>query len=387
MIRFPIYLDHHATTPLDPRVLDAMLPFFREQFGNAASVEHGLGRAAAQAVEAARRQVAELIGATPKEIVFTSGATESDNLALKGVVENSREAGDHLITAVTEHRAVLDTCRRLETQGVRVTYLPVSGAGLVDPDAVRRAITNRTILITLMTANNEIGVLHPIAEIGRIAREHGVLFHTDASQAAGKIPFDVDALNVDLVSLSAHKLYGPKGVGALYVRSRRPRVQLSPMLDGGGHEHGLRSGTLNVPAIVGFGTASALCRAEMTDESARLRTLRDSLNEKLHASLSQLYINGSMEHRLPHNLNVSFCDLDGESVVEHLDAVAVSSGAACSTGTIQPSHVLRALGRTDALARASVRFGLGRFNTVEEIDYVAMSISAVVSKLRNAVGL
>lgn len=383
MVSLPIYMDSHATTPVDPRVFDAMRPFFQEQFGNPASIDHVFGRAAAEAVALARRQVAALIGATPKEIVFTSGATESDNLALKGVAEAYRDRGDHIVTLVTEHRAVLDTCRRLETQGLRVAYLPVAPDGLVDPGEVDKAITSRTILISVMAANNEIGVLQPLEAIGRIAKAHGVLFHADASQAAGKIPIDVEALGVDLVSLTAHKLYGPKGIGALYVRSRRPRVRLAPMMDGGGHERGLRSGTLNVPAVVGFGAAAEICRLEMAGEARRLRGLRDRLSDQLVSALPGLQINGSMRHRLPHNLNVSFSDLEGESVVDHLEDVALSSGAACSSAEIVPSHVLRALGRSDSLARASVRFGLGRFNTDEEVEYVVARIVEVVTRLRS----
>src|SRR5690348_9667764 len=305
-IKLPIYFDNHATTPVDPRVVDAMLPYFNDKFGNAASRNHAFGWAAEEAVENARAQVAQLIGATPKEIVFTSGATESDNLAIKGVAEMYREKGNHIITQVTEHKAVIDTCKKLEKQGLRVTYLPVQKDGRISLDDLQAAITDKTILISIMAANNEIGVLQPIAEIGAIAKEKGILFHTDAVQAVGKVPFDVTAMKTDLVSLSGHKFYGPKGVGALYVRRRNPRVLLSEQISGGGHERGMRSGTLNVPGIVGLGKAAEIAKAEMATEGERLRKLRDRLNEKFHQNLDEIYINGSMEHRLPHNLNISF---------------------------------------------------------------------------------
>jgi cysteine desulfurase len=382
MLRFPIYFDNQATSPVDPRVLDAMLPYFTERFGNAASRNHKYGWEAEEAVEQGRKQLADLIGASPKEIVFTSGATESDNLAIKGAAAMYREKGDHIITAVTEHKAVIDTCKRLEKDGFRVTYLPVKKDGLVDLDQLREAITDKTILVTIMAANNEIGVLQPIAEIGAIAKEKGILFHTDAVQAAGKVPFDVNAANVHLASLSAHKMYGPKGVGALYVRRRNPRVLLTPIIDGGGHERGMRSGTLNVPGIVGFGKAAELCRLEMPAESARVGALRDRLNEKLHAGLDHLYINGSMEHRLPGNLNISFAYVEGESLLMGINDVAVSSGSACTSASLEPSYVLKALGTGDELAHSSIRFGLGRFNTEEEVDYVVAKLVSVVSKLR-----
>jgi cysteine desulfurase len=382
MLRFPIYFDNHATSPLDPRVLEAMMPYFTERFGNAASRNHKYGWEAEEAVEQARKQVADLIGASPKEIVFTSGATESDNLAIKGAAHMYREKGDHLITAVTEHKAVIDTCKRLEKEGFTVTYLPVKKDGLIDLDQLRDAITAKTTLVTIMAANNEIGVLQPITEIGAIAREKGVLFHTDAVQAAGKVPFDVNVSNVHMASLSAHKIYGPKGVGALYVRRRNPRVLLTPIIDGGGHERGMRSGTLNVPGIVGFGKAAELCRAEMPAESARLLALRDRLNQKLHAGLDELYINGSMEHRLPGNLNISFAYVEGESLLMGINDVAVSSGSACTSASLEPSYVLKALGTGDELAHSSIRFGLGRFNTEEEVDYVVEKLISVVSKLR-----
>src|SRR5215475_6930665 len=335
MVKLPIYMDNHATTPLDPRVLDAMMPFLTNKFGNAASRNHQFGWEAEQAVENARKQIAALIGADPREIVVTSGATESDNLAVKGVAYMYREKGDHIITAVTEHKAILDTCKHLEKDGFRITFLPVQSNGLVDLDDLKRAITDKTILISIMTANNEVGVIQDIKEIGRIARERGVLFHTDAVQAAGKVPFDVNGMNVDLASLSAHKMYGPKGVGALYVRRRNPRVLLTPIIDGGGHERGMRSGTLNVPGIVGFGKAAEICKQEMAAESERLRGLRDHLNEKLHKQLDELYINGSMEHRLPHNLNISFAYVEGESLLMGINDVAVSSGSACTSASLE----------------------------------------------------
>jgi cysteine desulfurase len=381
-MKLPIYMDYHATTPVDPRVVDAMLPYFTENFGNSASRNHAFGWAAEEAVEAGRKQVADLIGANPKEIIFTSGATESNNLAIKGVAEMYREKGNHIITCVTEHTAVIDTCKKLEKQGARVTYLPVQKDGRIDLDDLRDAITDKTILISIMAANNEIGVLQPIAEIGAIAKEKGILFHTDAVQAAGKIPVDVTALKVDLLSLSAHKMYGPKGVGALYVRRRNPRVLLAEQINGGGHERGMRSGTLNVPGIVGLGKAAAICKAEMATESERLRTLRDRLNEKFHKSLDEIYINGSMEHRLPHNLNISFAYVEGESLLMGINDVAVSSGSACTSASLEPSYVLKALGAGDDLAHSSIRFGLGRWTTDEEVDYVVDKLTNVVRRLR-----
>jgi cysteine desulfurase len=381
-MKTPVYLDNHATTAVDPRVLEAMLPFFGARFGNAASRNHSFGWEADKAVEAARKKVAALIGATEKEIVFTSGATESNNLALKGVAEMYAERGDHIVTCVTEHKAVLDTCKRLEKRGCRVTYLPVRRDGLVDPDALREAITDRTILVSVMAANNEIGVLQPIREIGAVCRERGVLFHTDAVQAAGKVPLDVEADRIDLASLSAHKMYGPKGVGALYVRRRNPRVQLTAQMDGGGHERGMRSGTLNVPGIVGLGEACEICRVGMPEEAARLAALRDRLKAKLEAELDEIHVNGSMEHRLPNNLNISFAWVEGESLLMGASDIAVSSGSACTSATLEPSYVLKALGVDTDLAHTSIRFGLGRFNTEEEIDYAATRIVAVVKKLR-----
>jgi cysteine desulfurase len=381
-MKLPIYMDYHATTPVDRRVLEAMLPYFTEDFGNAASRNHPFGWTAEEAVENARKQVADVIGATAKEIIFTSGATESNNLAIKGAAEMYREKGNHIITCVTEHKAVIDTCKKLEKQGCRVTYLPVQKDGRISLDELRAAITDKTILITIMTANNEIGVIQPIAEIGAIAKEKGILFHTDAVQAAGKIPFNVNELKADLVSLSAHKMYGPKGVGALYVRRRNPRVLLSEQISGGGHERGMRSGTLNVPGIVGFGKAAAICKAEMATESERLRRLRDRLNEGLHEHLDEIYVNGSMEHRLPHNLNISFAYVEGESLLMGINDVAVSSGSACTSASLEPSYVLKALGAGDDLAHSSIRFGLGRWTTDEEVDYVISKLTNVVQRLR-----
>ncbi|MEO8260700.1 MAG: IscS subfamily cysteine desulfurase [Acidobacteriota bacterium] len=381
-IKLPIYMDYHATTPADPRVVEAMMPYFTEHFGNAASRNHPFGWQAEEAVDKARKQVADLIGAHPKEIVFTSGATESDNLAIKGVAEMYREKGNHVITCVTEHKAVIDTCKRLEKDGYRVTYLPVQKDGLVNLDDVRNAISDKTILISIMTANNEIGVIQPIAEIGAIAKAKGVLFHTDAVQAVGKVPFNVNELKVDMASITAHKMYGPKGVGALYVRRRNPRVLLAPIIDGGGHERGMRSGTLNVTGIVGFGKAAELCMQEMAGESQRLSKLRDRLNDRLHKGLDEIYINGSMAHRLPHNLNISFAYVEGESLLMGINDVAVSSGSACTSASLEPSYVLKALGAGDDLAHSSIRFGLGRFSTEDEVDYVADKLTQVVTRLR-----
>ena len=381
-MKTPIYFDNHATTPTDPRVVDAMLPYFTQKFGNAASRNHSFGWEAEKAVDNARKQIADLIGSTTKEIVFTSGATESDNLAIKGVAEMYAEKGNHIITAATEHKAVLDTCKKLEKHGYRVTYLPVKADGLVDLDMLREAITDKTILITLMYANNEIGVIQPVKEIGKIAHEKGVLFHTDGVQAVGKVPVNVIQDNIDLMSMSAHKIYGPKGVGALYVRRKSPRVQITAQMDGGGHERGMRSGTLNVPGIVGMGEACGICQREMAEESKRLRHLRDKLRSTFERELDEVFINGSMEHRLPHNLNMSFAYVEGESLLMGINDVAVSSGSACTSATLEPSYVLKALGVGDDLAHTSIRFGLGRFNTEEEVDYVAGRVIEVVRKLR-----
>jgi cysteine desulfurase len=381
-MKFPIYMDHHATTPVDPRVLEAMLPYFTEQFGNSASRNHAFGWEAEEATEVAREQIANLIGAVPKEIVFTSGATESDNLAIKGVAYMYREKGDHIITASIEHKAVLDASKALERDGFKVTYLPVSREGLVSPDDVRNAITEKTTLVSLMYANNEIGTLHPIQEIGAVCREKGVIFHTDATQAVGKIPFNVQEMNVDVASLSAHKMYGPKGVGALYVRRRKPRVLLHPIIDGGGHERGMRSGTLNVPGIVGFGKACQIASQEMPQEMERLKGLRDRLTERMLAKLDEVYINGDREKRLPHNINLSFAYVEGESLLMTVSDIAVSSGSACTSASLEPSYVLKALGVGEDLAHTSIRFGLGRFNTEEEVDYVVDQVVDAVNKLR-----
>jgi cysteine desulfurase len=381
-IKLPIYMDNHATTPMDARVLEAMLPYFMEKFGNAASRNHPFGWSAEEAVEQAREQIAKLVGATAKEIIFTSGATESDNLAIKGVAEMYREKGNHIITAVTEHKAVLDTCKRLEKYGYRVTYLPVQKDGLVDLEDLKRAIDDKTILVTIMAANNEIGVLQPWADIGKICRERGVLFHTDAVQAVGKVPIDVNKDNIDLMSITAHKIYGPKGVGALYVRRKNPRVQISAIIDGGGHERGMRSGTLNVPGIVGLGKACAIAREDMATEAAYLGGLRERLRERIMGRLDETYINGSMEHRLPGNLNISFAYVEGESLLMGINDVAVSSGSACTSATLEPSYVLKALGTGDDLAHSSIRFGIGRFNNEAEVDYVADRVCETVERLR-----
>ena len=381
-VKLPIYMDNHATTPVDPRVLEEMLPYFTDRFGNAASRNHSFGWAGEEAVETARERIAKLIGATTKEIIFTSGATESDNLAIKGVAEMYREKGNHIITAVTEHKAVLDTCKRLEKYGYRVTYLPVQKDGLVDLDDLKRAIDDKTILVTIMAANNEIGVVQPIAEIGKLCHEKGVIFHSDATQAVGKIPIDVIKQNLDLLSISAHKMYGPKGVGALYVRRKSPRVQISPIIDGGGHERGMRSGTLNVPGIAGLGKACALCYEEMPQESVRMSGMRDRLRDRIMSNLDEVYINGSMVHRLPQNLNISFAYVEGESLLMGINDVAVSSGSACTSATLEPSYVLKALGTGDDLAHSSIRFGLGRFNTEAEVDYVADRVVETVQRLR-----
>jgi cysteine desulfurase len=372
----PVYLDHHATTPLDPRVLEAMLPYFGPKFGNAASRSHSFGWEAEKAVDFARKRVATLAGATPREIVFTSGATESNNLAIKGALEAYRGKGNHVVTVAIEHRAILDVVRRYPH-----TVIPPQPDGLLDLDRLRDAIVPETIVVSIMYANNEIGVIQPVREIGEICRARGVLFHCDAVQAFGKIPVDVEADHIDLMSVTAHKIYGPKGVGALYVRRRNPRVQLAAQIDGGGHESGLRSGTLNVPGIVGFGEACALCATEMPAEAPRLAALRDRLKTLLEEELDDVRVNGTMERRLPNNLNVSFGGVDAEALLMSLPDVALSTGSACSSATVEPSHVLRALGIGER-AHSSVRFGLGRFNTEEEIRYAAGRVSEAVRKLR-----
>ena len=382
-MKFPIYLDNHATTPMDPRVLESMLPYFTEKFGNAASRNHAFGWEAEEGVETARKQIAKLIHADAKEIVFTSGATESNNLALKGVVEMYHEKGDHIITSSTEHRAVLDTAKTLETKrGVKVTYLPVDKFGMVNPEDVRNAITDKTILISVMFANNEIGTINPIKAIGKIAKEKGILFHCDATQGVGKVPIDVQEMGIDLMSFSAHKIYGPKGIGALYVRKKNPRVRIAAQMDGGGHERGMRSGTLPVPLIVGFGKACELCEQEMATDAARLSVMRDRLHATITKALEDVYLNGHPTERLPHNLNVSFAYVEGESLLMGCKEIALSSGSACTSATLEPSYVLRALGVGAELAHSSIRFGLGRFTLDEEVDYAAKKIIETVTKLR-----
>jgi len=381
-VQLPIYMDNHATSPLDPRVPEPMLPYFTSKFGNAASRTHSFGWEAEQGVETAREQIARLIGATAKEIIFTSGATESNNLAIKGIAEMYKERGNHIITQVTEHKAVLDTCKRLEKYGYRVTYLPVKADGLIDLDDLKRAMDDKTILVSIMFANNEIGVVQPVAEIGKLCHERNVIFHTDAVQAVGKIPVDVNAMNIDVLSLTAHKLYGPKGVGALYVRRRNPRVQISAQLDGGGHERGMRCGTLNVAGLVGLGAACEIAREEMPIEAERLARLRDKLKAKLEGALDYVHVNGTMEHHLPGNLNMSFVYVEGESLLMGINEIAVSSGSACTSATLEPSYVLKALGLGDDVAHSSIRFGLGRFNNEAEVDYVADKLIDIVQKLR-----
>lgn len=383
MIKTPIYLDNHATTPVDPRVLAAMLPYFTEQFGNASSKNHPFGWEAEAAVDSAREQVAKLIGAgSAREIVFTSGATESDNLAIKGVAQAYRERGNHIVTCTTEHKAVLDSCKALEKQGFKVTYLRVQTNGLLDLQRLEESLTDETILVSIMAANNEIGTIQPVEEIGRLTRKKGILFHTDATQAVGKIPINVDKMAIDLLSLTAHKIYGPKGVGALYVRGEKPRVKVMPMLDGGGHERGMRSGTLNVPGIVGLGIACELGQKEMGGEAERLMGLRERLRTGLVQQLEDVYINGDPGRRLPGNLNMSFAYIDGESLMMGLKEIAVSTGSACTSASLEPSHVLKALGLDDSLAHASIRFGVGRFNTAEEIEYTIGRVAEEVHRLR-----
>jgi len=383
MIKTPIYLDNHATTPVDPRVLAAMLPYFTEQFGNASSKNHPFGWEAEAAVDSAREQVAKLIGAaSPREIVFTSGATESDNLAIKGVAHAYRERGNHIVTCATEHKAVLDSCKALEKQGFKVTYLRVQTNGLLDLQRLEESLTDKTILVSIMAANNEIGTIQPVEEVGRLTRKKGILFHTDATQAVGKIPINVDKMAIDLLSLTAHKIYGPKGVGALYVRGAKPRVKVMPMLDGGGHERGMRSGTLDVPGIVGLGIACELGQKEMGGEAERLMGLRERLRTGLVQQLEDVYINGDPVRRLPGNLNMSFAYIDGESLMMGLKEIAVSTGSACTSASLEPSHVLKALGLDDSLAHASIRFGVGRFNTAEEIEYTIGRVAEEVHRLR-----
>ncbi|WP_199789834.1 IscS subfamily cysteine desulfurase [Sorangium cellulosum] len=383
-MQLPIYMDYHATTPVDPRVLDAMLPYFNSKFGNAASRSHVFGWTAEEAVSHARETLAKLIGASnPKEIVFTSGATESDNIAIKGVAEFYKDKGNHIITSVIEHKAVLDTCKRLEKQGYEVTYLKVDKYGMVDPDDVAKAITDKTILVSIMLANNEVGTIQPIAEIGKITKSKGILFHTDAVQGVGKIPFNVEEMGVDLASVTAHKIYGPKGIGCLYVRRSKPRVRITAQMDGGGHEFGMRSGTLNVPGIVGFAKAAEILIEEGAAESARILSLRERLRARLWKELDAIQLNGSADRRLPGNLNVSFSFVEGEAMMMAIKDVAVSSGSACTSASLEPSYVLHAMGIGDDLAHSSIRFGLGRFTTEEEVDYVADLVIRKVNKLRD----
>ncbi len=381
-MNFPIYMDHNATTPMDPRVLEAMMPYFTNVYGNAASRSHQYGWEAEEAVENARKQIADLIGATTKEIVFTSGATESDNLALMGIAEMYASKGNHIITLPTEHKAIIDTCKYLERHGKEVTYMSVDEYGMVDLDALRNAIKDTTILVSIMMANNEIGTIQPVAEIGKICREKGVIFHTDATQGVGKIPVDVNAMNIDLMSFTAHKMYGPKGVGALYVRKKSPRVKLSEQMHGGGHERGMRSGTLNVPGIVGFGKACEICKNEMESESKRLIYLRDKMINTFLEKVEYSYLNGHPTQRLPHNVNVSFEYVEGEGLMMGIKDLAVSSGSACTSATLEPSYVLKALGRGDELAHSSIRYGLGRFTTEEEVDYAIAQTIETVNHLR-----
>lgn len=383
-ISTPIYLDNNATTAVDPRVLDAMLPYFSERFGNAASKNHAFGWEAEAAVDSAREQIARLVGASsPREIVFTSGATESDNLAIKGVAHAYRDKGNHIVTCVTEHKAVLDSCKALEKSGFEVSYLPVNGAGLIDIKQLCDRLTDKTILISIMAANNEIGTLQPIQEIGRLAKEKNIVFHSDATQAVGKVPIQVEEMGIDLLSLTAHKMYGPKGVGALYVRAAKPRVKIIPLIDGGGHERGMRSGTLNVPGIVGLGKAAELAHQEMGAEGEKLIALRERLKAGLLAQLDDIRINGDPVKRLPGNLNMSFAYVEGESLMMGLKEIAVSTGSACTSASLEPSYVLKAIGLEDSLAHASIRFGLGRFNTADEIDYTIQRVSEEVRRLRD----
>lgn len=382
-VNLPIYMDYSATTPVDPRVLEEMMPYFSEKYGNAASRSHAYGWTAEAAVEAAREKISAFLGGSSgKEVVFTSGATEADNLALKGVADYYASKGNHIITTTIEHKAILDTAKRLRKQGFEITYIPVDRQGLVDPDEIRKAITDKTILVSVMLANNEVGTIQPLEEIGAITREKGVLLHTDAVQGLGKIPFDVTRTHADLVSISAHKMYGPKGIGALWVRRSKPRVRLVAQMDGGGHEFGMRSGTLNVPGIVGFAKAVEICEQEMAQESERTKTLRDKLRHGIQDHLEEVNLNGSIEHRLPGNLNLSFAFVEGEAMMMAIKDVAVSSGSACTSASLEPSYVLKAMGVGDELAHSSIRFGIGRFTTEEEVDYVAKLVVEKVRKLR-----
>jgi len=382
-VNLPIYMDYSATTPVDPRILEEMMPYFSEKYGNAASRSHAYGWTAEAAVEAAREKISAFLGGSSgKEVVFTSGATEADNLALKGVADYYASKGNHIITTTIEHKAILDTAKRLRKQGFEITYIPVDRQGLVDPDEIRKAITDKTILVSVMLANNEVGTIQPLEQIGAITREKGVLLHTDAVQGLGKIPFDVTRTHADLVSISAHKMYGPKGIGALWVRRSKPRVRLVAQMDGGGHEFGMRSGTLNVPGIVGFAKAVEICEQEMAQESERTKTLRDKLRHGIQDHLEEVNLNGSIEHRLPGNLNLSFAFVEGEAMMMAIKDVAVSSGSACTSASLEPSYVLKAMGVGDELAHSSIRFGIGRFTTEEEVDYVAKLVVEKVRKLR-----
>jgi len=383
-LKLPIFMDSQSTTPVDPRVLEAMIPYFTEKFGHPASRNHPFGWEAEGGVDKAREQIAKLIGARdPKEVVFTSGGTEAINLALKGVAEMYREKGNHIVTTTIEQRATLDVCKRLERQGFKVTYVPVGREGLVDVEAIRAALTDKTILISVMFANNEIGTIQPVAELGKLAKEKGIIFHTDATQAVGKIPVDVEAMGIDLLSATAHMLYGPKGVGALYVRRKNPRVRLAPMVDGGGHERGMRSGTVPVPLVVGFGKAAEICGEVMGEESKRMAALRDRLQEQILSKVDEAYVNGHPERRLPHNLNISFAYVEGESVLMGLNReAALASGSACTSATLEPSYVISALGVDSELAHSSIRFGLHRFSTEEEVDFVAGKTIEVIHRLR-----
>ena len=383
MFKLPVYMDNNSTTRTDPRVLEAMMPYFTEKFGNSASRNHASGWETEEGVDLAREQVASIINASSKEIIFTSGATESNNLAIKGVAAMYKKKGNHIISAVTEHKAVIDTCMRLERDGCSVTFLPVDKYGIVSPQQVADAITDKTVIVSIMAANNEIGTVHPLKEIGAICKAKGVLFHTDATQTVGKIPMDVEDMGIDLLSMTAHKMYGPKGVGALYVRRKDPRVRLDAMLDGGGHERGMRSGTLNVTGIVGMGMAAEICRKELHSESERLLKLRNRLHEGINSKLEDAYLNGHPIHRLPGNLNISFAFVEGEGLMMGIKDVAVSSGSACTSASLEPSYVLKALGLGDELAHSSIRFGLGRFNTEEEVDFVINDVVRAVNHLRD----
>ena len=381
-MKLPIYLDSHSTTPVDPRVLEAMLPYFQNAFGNAASRSHAFGWEAEEAVEKARKEIALLIGANPKEIVFTSGATESINIAIKGAFEMYGEKGNHIITCVTEHKATLDSAKYIEKHGAQVTYLPVDSYGMIEIEELKKAITDKTILISLMHANNEVGTIHPIEQIGKIAKEKGILFHVDAAQTAGKIPVDVEKMGIDILSISAHKMYGPKGVGALYARRANPRVRLAPVVHGGGHERGLRSGTLNVPSIVGLGKACEIARLDMDKDAAHLIKLRDRLKDGLFARLDEVFLNGHPTQRLPNNLNISFAYVEGEALMMGLKEIAVSSGSACTSASLEPSYVLKAMGVGEDLAHTSIRFGISRFTTEEEIDFTIEKVVNTVNRLR-----